>query len=155
MASVHPFGPMNCYHRAMRILALAAVLLSCACAAFTGSLTVRNETSSYSPAMSSTVGIGFTPVFEPPFGTTLAYHWSADFGEFVSWGAPDYKVAALGPEADSGAGTLYWTYDPRQTAPRKSTVTIRIEARDVNSGRVLANKTITLDWDRDTARIRE
>ena len=78
-----------------------------------------------------------------------------DFGEFVSWGAPDFKVVPLGPDVTVGAGTLYWTYDPKLTAPRKSVVAIAIEAQDEKSGRVLARRTIKLDWDRDTARVRD
>ena len=56
----------------MRFIPLAALLLASACATLPGGLTVRAVPNVYSPAMSSTVGIGLTPIFEPPFGTALS-----------------------------------------------------------------------------------
>jgi hypothetical protein len=138
-----------------KILSIAsAALLAGACATFPDSLTLRVEPRNYSPAMSSTIGIGLTPVFSPPAGTSFTYRWHADFGYFAAWAASG-KVAPLGPETESGDGTLYWTYDARLTSDRKPVVTIVVEAAERDTGRVLASKKIKLDWDRDTAHIRE
>jgi hypothetical protein len=139
----------------MKLIAAALLLLLSACATLSSGMSVRAEPISYSPAMSSTVGIGLTTVFVPPAGTTVNYHWNTDFGYFVSWHAPDFKISGLGPDLVATEGTLYWTYDPRLTPDQKPAVTITIEAQDAESGRVLARSKIKLDWDRDTARVRD
>ena len=139
----------------MKPFAAAALLLLSACATLSGGMNVRAEPMSYSPAMSSAVGIGLTTLFVPPAETTVNYHWSTDFGYFVSWHAPDYKVVALGHDLVATEGTLYWSYDPRLTPDSKPVVTIVIEAQDAETGRVLAKSKVKLDWDRDTARVRD
>ena len=105
--------------------------------------------------MSSTPGIGFTPVFVPPAGTTANYHWTADFGYFVSWNAPNYVVLPRGADFVATEGRFYWTYDPRYSSDRKPVVTIVVAAQDSETGRILARRTVKLDWERDTARVRD
>jgi hypothetical protein len=139
----------------MKSFAAAALLLASACASFPSALAVRAEPASYSPAMSSTPGIGFTTVFVPPAGTTVHYHWSTNFGSFVSWRAPDYKVTPMGADVVATEGLLYWTYDPKLAPDRKPVVTIAIEVQDAESGRVLAKRKVQLDFERDTARVRD
>lgn len=140
----------------MRTFAAAAALLLSACATLGGGgMDLRAEPTQYSPAMSSAPGIGLTPVWVPPAGLEVDYHWTADFGYFVSWNAPNYAVVPRGADLVATEGRLYWTYDPRYTADRKSVVTIVVEARERETGRVLARRTLKLDWDRDTARVRD
>ncbi len=139
----------------MKSFAAALLLLTSACAMLSEDLNVRAEPLSYSPAMSSTVGIGIRTVFVPPSGTEVNYHWTTDFGYFVSWHAPDYKVKPLGSDLVATEGTLYWTYDAKLTSARKPVVSISISAQDADTGRVLASHTLKLDWDRDTARVRD
>jgi hypothetical protein len=142
----------------MRTLFASAALLACACASLPGGpggMGLRVEPVQYSPAMSSTPGIGFTTVLVPPAGTTLNYRWTADFGYFVTWNAPSYAVVPRGADFTATEGRVYWTYDPRYTADRKSVVTVVIEAQDADTGRLVARRTVKLDWDRDTARVRD
>lgn len=140
----------------MKTFAAAAVLLISACSTFSGGgMELRADPIQYSPAMSSTPGIGLRTVFVPPAGTTVNYHWTADFGYFVSWNAPDYRVIPRGADLFATEGRFYWTYDPRLTPDRKPVVTIVVEAQDAESGNVLARRTIKLDWDRDTAHVRD
>ncbi len=115
---------------------------------------MRAEPSQYSPAMDSTVGIGLLPVFVPPAGATVDYHWHTDFGHFVVWSPPAYKVIPQGDDVTMTEGRLYWSYDPALTLTRKPTVTVDIEAVDRESGKVLSRKTLHIDWDRDLARVR-
>jgi hypothetical protein len=139
-----------------RFLVAAAALLS-ACAALSGGggMGLRAVPTQYSPAMSSTPGIGLTPVYEPPAGTTVNYHWTADFGYFVSWNPPTYVVVPRGTDLTATAGRLYWTYDPRYAPDRKPVVTIVVEVEDSETGRVVARRTLKLDWAYDTARVRD
>jgi hypothetical protein len=138
-----------------RAAAAAAILLACACGTMPSAMTVRAQPQEYSPAMSSTVGIALEPVFVPPEGKTVEFHWHANFGFFVNWRAPSSKVQTLGADAVSGAATIYWTYDPRFAVKRKPDVTITVEARDRATDQVLARRDIRLDWDHDTARIQD
>ena len=116
---------------------------------------LRAEPTQYSPAMSAVPGIGLTPVYEPPAGTTVNYHWTADFGYFVSWNPPNYVVLPRGADLTTTMGRLYWTYDPRYAPDRKPVVTIVVEAQEPDTGRVVARRTLKLDWERDTARVRD
>ena len=66
---------------------LAAAFLISACASLpggAGSMGLRAEPNQYSPAMSSTPGIGFTTLYTPPAGTSVNYHWTTDFGYFTA-----------------------------------------------------------------------
>ncbi|MFI5361274.1 MAG: hypothetical protein ACHQ49_04835 [Elusimicrobiota bacterium] len=139
----------------MKSFAAAALLLASACALLTEELAVRASPQQYSPAMSSSPGIGLTPVFTPPAGTTARYRWTTNFGGFVSWNPPDYKVVPRGSDPTGSEGTLYWTYDPRLALLGKPVVSIVVEAIDPESGRVLARSKIKLDWDSDVARVRD
>jgi hypothetical protein len=133
----------------------AAVLLLSACASIPREMSLRTEPNAYSPAMSSTPGIGLTTVFVPPGETTVSYHWSTNFGYFVTWNAPDYKVKPLGADVVASEGTVYWTYDPTLTLVSKPVVTIEVEALDTETERVLAKAKVKLDWEKDTARVRD
>ncbi|HEX4046256.1 MAG TPA: hypothetical protein VH309_00385 [Elusimicrobiota bacterium] len=139
----------------MKFLAAALALMCCACASLPETLTVRAEQSQYSPALSSTPGIRLRPIFVPPSGVNVEYHWSADFGSFVSWNPPAYKVKPLGSDFVATEGALYWTYDPALASARKPVVTVVIEARDADTGKVLSRAKLKLDWDGDTARVRD
>jgi|SRR6185312_9478578 len=137
---------------------LAAALLLAACESLpggAGSMGLRAEPNQYSPAMSSTPGIGFTTLYVPPAGTTVNYHWLADFGYFVTWNAPNYVVLPRGADFTATEGRVYWTYDPRYSSDRKSVVTVVVQAEDAETGRIVARRTVKLDWERDTARVRD
>jgi hypothetical protein len=137
----------------MKTLAAAALLLISGCAALSDGMTVRAEPRQYSPAMSSTVGIGLTTFFTPPAGVKVNYHWSANFGYFVSWRGPDNKVVPMGTDLIATEGTLYWTYDPKLTIVSKPEVIIHIEAQNAENDRVLARTKVNLEWERDIAQV--
>lgn len=142
----------------MKPLIAAAALLLSACSSLpggAGSMGLRAEPHQYSPAMSSTPGIGFTTLFTPPAGTTVNYHWIADFGYFVTWNPPNYVVLPRGADFTATEGRVYWTYDPRYAPDRKPAVTVVVQAEDAETGRIVARRTVKLDWERDTARVRD
>ena len=143
---------------AMRRFLAAAALLLAACASLpggAGSMGLRAEPHQYSPALSSTPGIGFTTLFIPPPGVAVNYHWTTDFGYFVTWNPPNYVVLPRGADFNATEGRVYWTYDPRFIPDRKPTVTVVVSAEDAETGRVVARRTVTLDWEHDTARVRD
>jgi len=108
---------------------------------------------SYSPLLSSTVGIGLTPRYSasrtsPPF----RYHWRTNYGYFVRWGPPDYQVEELGPDASS-EGKVYWSYDPVEIDQRnKPEVEVAVRVRDAKTLDTWAESRLKMTWENsDTA----
>ncbi|MCX6691214.1 MAG: hypothetical protein NTW33_03965, partial [Methanoregula sp.] len=130
-------------------------------------VSVRLETSPqrYSPMMSSTPGIGFTPnvtgfkAADANFAgnstdfewNAINFEWNATFGTFLTWDAPDYKVHQIGNPVANNGRKVYWTFTEKP-ASTKDPVTITVTARDMTRrGAVLASSTVTLSWDGDYA----
>jgi len=132
----------------------AGTLIGAACAAMSGSLRVKVEPSTYSPVMSSTVGIGLLPDFDRPEGEDIRIHWRADFGRFVSWKGPSYEVVPHGPDFTTGREKVYWTYDAATAPTHRRPVQIEVEAIDWKTGVVLVRTGLVLVWDGDVVRLR-
>jgi hypothetical protein len=116
-------------------------------------LSIQAEPTTYSPVMSSTVGIGLSPVFTPSGKSRPSqYRWHSSFGQFVSWAAPAYIVRELGQDTISGDEKIYWTYDPKAMAAKKPPVEITASAED-SMGRNLARTMLRIGWDGATARV--
>jgi hypothetical protein len=142
----------------MKTLLAAAAISFSACASFSGgpgTMGLSAEPHQYSPALSSTPGIGFRTLFIPPAGTTVNYRWTADFGYFVTWNGPADAVVPRGADFTATEGRVFWTYDPRYASDRKPVVTVVVEAEDAETGLVVARRAVKLDWDRDAARVRD
>jgi hypothetical protein len=114
------------------------------------SLRIEASPRRYSPIMSSTPGIGLAPDatgFDP---SAANFSWTASYGQFLSWNAPDYKVNQLGAATSNAGGKLYWSFIDTPSST-KEPVVITVTARDPVSGTVLGNATVTLAWDGDNA----
>jgi hypothetical protein len=118
-------------------------------------VTIQTDRDVYILLMSSTVGIGLIPVYEsgrPP--EALQLHWCTDYGHFVAWDAPDFRVNLLGSEVINDGQKIYWSYDPGEMGVEKPTVEISLQAKDARSGEVLAEARLKIGWeDKDTARV--
>ena len=116
---------------------------------------IQTDIDLYIPIMSSTVGIGLIPVYElegPP--ETVQLHWRTDYGYFVAWDSPDFKVNLLGTEVINNGEKIYWSYDPGEMGVNKPAVEISLQVEDARSGQVLAEARLKIGWeDQDTARI--
>jgi hypothetical protein len=123
--------------------------------ALTEEVAIHTDIDAYIPLMSSTVGIGLIPVHElerPP--ETLRFHWRTDYGHFVAWDAPDFKVNLLGTEAINDGQKIYWSYDPGEMGAEKPMVEISLQVEDARSGQVLAEARLRIRWeDKDTAMV--
>ena len=75
------------------VLVIATLLLNgcMSIPAQQGSVTISSTITTYSPAMSSTVGFDLTPHYSAPSSESLQYHWIAEYGTFVTWNAPDFR----------------------------------------------------------------
>ncbi len=118
-------------------------------------VTIQTDIDAYIPLMSSTVGIGLVPVYElggPP--EAVQFHWRTDYGHFVAWGSPDFKVNLLGTEIINNGERIYWSYDPDEMGAEKPTVEISLQIEDAQSRKVLAEARLKIGWEgKDTARV--
>lgn len=114
------------------------------------------EPDSYSPVQSSRVGIGLKPVYAMGRHSPLVrFHWRANYGHFVRWDPPDYRVQELGMNVATKGGKIYWTYDPIEIdAEDKPPVEIMLHVRDVRTQKSLAWTRVRLKWtDLDTVEL--
>ena len=88
-------------------------------------ISIRASPEKYSPLMSSTVGIGLTPLYTGSRPDVI-YSWNTSYGHFVSWNAPDWNVSQHGDSIDTTNQTIYWTYSPDDMGKEKPPVTIRL-----------------------------
>ncbi|MCX6693366.1 MAG: hypothetical protein NT074_02260 [Methanomicrobiales archaeon] len=107
-----------------------------------GTLSITADPSEYSPSMSSTVGIGLTPLYE---GSTsqVVYRWKTTRGTFLSWSPPDYKVITLGKKTVNSGGKVYWAWRGKipQGPIKEPLAVINLVATDAASGKRLGGKT--------------
>ena len=118
-------------------------------------VTIQTDIDTYIPIMSSTVGIGLIPVYElERLPEAVQLHWRTDYGYFVAWDSPDFKVNLLGTEVINDGQKIYWSYDPGAMGIDKPTVGISLQLEDVQSGQVLAEASLKIGWeDKDTATV--
>jgi hypothetical protein len=118
-------------------------------------ITIQTDIDAYIPLMSSTVGIGLIPVYEleSPL-ETVQLHWRTDYGYFVAWDSPDFKVNLLGTEVINDGRKVYWSYDPGEMGVEKPTVEVSLQIEDARSRQVLAEARLKIGWeDKDIARV--
>ena len=118
-------------------------------------VTIQTDRDVYIPIMSSAVGIGLIPVYtleKPP--ETVQLHWRTDYGYFVAWDSPDFKVNLLGTEVINNGEKIYWSYDPGEMGAKKPLVEISLQIEDAQSGQVLAEASLKIGWEnQDTAKV--
>ena len=111
----------------------------------------------YSPLMSSTVGILLSTGYNA--SVPVVYNWTADYGHFVTWNAPDYRVGIEGRNIVTDQPSVYWSYSPEDMGKVKPPVTIRLVVeteRLIHGGSggrgTIAWKEIHIGWEsNDTA----
>lgn len=89
-------------------------------------LKIETDRVKYSPAMSSTVGIGLTPIFSDSVMDGKAkFIWKTDHGVFLKWSPPDYKVIRLGRETTTAGEKIYWSLDfNEKPAPSSANISL-------------------------------
>jgi hypothetical protein len=109
----------------------------------------------YSPIMSSTVGIGLTPQYPADVDNrTVSFRWQADYGYFLSWGAPDFKVGDLTNDTTTGDGKVYWSYSPDEMGKEKPPVHVTLTMLDKASGKAIGHAGTDIGWsDKDMATV--
>ncbi len=103
----------------------------------------------YAASMSSTIGIGLSPVAVPPRGVKVRYHWTADHGRFLDWSEVTHQITNRGAETmTEKGGRLFWSYDPAdEFAVERKPVRIVILGENAADGKVLVRNDVHLVWD--------
>lgn len=116
---------------------------------------IQADREAYTPTMSSTVGIGLTPAYTTDEDNQkVRFRWQTNYGYFLRWNPPDYKVRKLGTEVVNDGEKIYWSYDPNDVGTSKPRVRIVLKVGDPSSSQVLAESTLELDWvSQDTVRV--
>lgn len=109
---------------------------------------IVEEISNYSIVMSSTTGLGLTAVVNGSAGSRsiIYYRWTTDYGEFLGWSAPDYRVRELGSNVVGNVTKVYWTYLSRAEDAVRPDVHVSLEVIDAGSGRSLGRAERTIVW---------
>ncbi|UPT72524.1 MAG: hypothetical protein M0D55_11140 [Elusimicrobiota bacterium] len=136
----------------MRVLVVAALLAACG-----GPTKMRVDLfpAAYSAAMSSTPGLGLTPVSEPPSGVTPRYRYTATEGYFVTWDESTHEVLIHGPEFVTLTGKVYWSYDAAIPTGRAGPVRLAVITENAKSGKPLARADINLAFDGELFRVQK
>lgn len=142
----------------MTILSII-VIFGCSCAVpnktSTEGIVIQIDRETYTPLMSSTVGIGLTPLITSEvIPENVQFHWSTDYGYFIAWDSPDFKVKHLGTEVVNNGEKVYWSYEPNYMGIPKPLVEISLRLVETQSGLVLARSNIKIRWqDQDVAKV--
>jgi hypothetical protein len=109
------------------------------------SLTIDASPQVYSPIMSSTVGIGLTPNVSGLKTAGVEYEWTATYGHFLDWSAPNYTVNTLSEPVVNHGEKIYWSFIEAPESP-PAPVVITVTERDITSKKPLASSRLTLGW---------
>ena len=132
---------------------VAVIFIACGCAGYEAasdnkSLIIVADRQNYTPLMSSTVGIGLTPVFSSAVDNdTVSFQWHTDHGYFLSWGAPDFKVYNNGTDVTTSARKVYWSYSPEDMGKDKPPVHVTLTIVDKASGKAIGSSGIEIGWE--------
>lgn len=120
------------------ILMLFSAMLGCG--TVKNEVKIKTDVTKYSPLMSSVQGIGMMPEFVTnQKNVKAAYHWRVSEGWFYM--LQDQKKKEL---INSG-GKLTWIPDLQDNSKDTGDVTISLEAVDAETGKVLAQTSLTLE----------
>jgi hypothetical protein len=138
------------------ILAIAAIGCAGDQAAVDGApIGILPDRHDYTPLMSSTVGIGLIPEYPASVDNqTVSFRWHTDYGYFLTWGAPDFRVSNEGQYVTGTDNKIYWSYSPDEMGREKPPAHVTLEMIERASGRVINITSINIAWiDRDVAEV--
>lgn len=124
---------------------------------FNGTLSIKTDRKTYSPFMSSTIGIGLKPKYKLDRDLeSVDFEWKTDYGYFISHCPPDWQINVLGSEIKNKGEKIFWSYPPLEIGKRKCDFKIKLNLLDTKTGKILKTDSIRLIWqDRGTAVIKE
>lgn len=139
--------------KACVFIVIMLALLVAGCAGYQASsdrmpINIKADRDSYSPLMSSTVGIGLTPEFPQAIDNgTVSFRWQTDYGYFISWKAPDFKVHEMGQDVTTDDGKIYWSYSPDDIDKDKPPVRVTLTMVDKATGKAVNTTGLDIGWE--------
>lgn len=132
---------------AIIVIMLAALWASCVTSSGSApSVSISTDRQEYSPVMSSTVGIGLAPALPSTIDNDpVMFHWHTDFGYFISWKAPGFKVNDLGPDTVAD-DQIYWSYNVSDMGKDKPPVHVTLSITDRATGKVINTTSLVIGW---------
>jgi hypothetical protein len=110
-------------------------------------LSVNAFPTGYSLAMSFAPGIQLTPVYPTTVdNSTVSFRWQTNYGQFLSWNAPDYKIVELGKDLTAGDGKTCWSYANEGDQQQRPPVHIILTMIDKASGQTLGTASLDIGW---------
>ncbi len=104
---------------------------------------IEFQISQYSPIMSSTVGIPLQ--YSGKISPEMKCYWHANYGHFLSWKEPDYKVKFLGSDVVNSGEKLYWSYRLEDTE-KPAKIEILVMVIDLSKREIVATAHINIGW---------
>ncbi len=113
---------------------------------YSDNLKINYDIDTYSPMMSSAPGIGLSPNWDSKaFGKKIKYHWNTNYGQFIMYQPPDYKISVLGVDVKNDGEKIYWTFEPDSELPKFRTIEIILNIEDVEIGKTIAKSLLVLE----------
>ena len=113
------------------------------------SMIIQTDTIKYNPTMSSTVGVGLTLKNEIFLSTQInEFHWKTNFGHFLKWNPPHFKVVNLGKSHINNGEKIYWSYDPETKV--KPVIEVDLVVKVLSTKQVINRSSINIFWDKST-----
>jgi hypothetical protein len=106
---------------------------------------ICTDTPEYSLVMSSVPGMRLIPVTSGNVSGAL-FHWTTNYGTFLFWNSPDFRVVTQGREVVTDPRPVYWSFDPGKMSEPRPPVTIGLSVEDPGSGTVLARTEVGIGW---------
>lgn len=114
------------------------------------SVTLTASPQRYTPAMSSTPGVGITVDANGFDAVRSTFSWDASYGNFSSWGPQNYTVSFAGNPVVNHGEKLYWSFTDKPVSILEPVV-ITVTATDTATGRMQGSAQVILQWDGDNA----
>lgn len=132
----------------MRRLAFGAAAFLVGCRTIPTEMRVMVEPPAYSITLSSTLGLGLTPIAESPPGMKVRYRWSADAGYFLTQKETTNEILDLGRATVTSGGKLFWSYEEEELGVLSGRpVAITVVTENMKNGKEIARTEMSLIWD--------
>ena len=111
-------------------------------------LSINATPGRYTLIMSSAPGIGLMPVYPAMVDNrTVSFRWQTNYGRFLSWNAPDFKINEQGRDLTTGEGKIYWSYLDEDSKNARPPVHITLAMIDKATGSVLGTAGLEIGWE--------
>ena len=116
---------------------------------------VMVEPPAYALGLSSTLGLGLTPIAEASPGMKVRYRWSADAGYFLTQKETTNEILDLGRATVTLGGKLFWSYEAgEENELRNRPVAITVITEKLKNGKEIARTEMSLVWDGQAFRVK-